>query len=105
MAKHSPESGLKCPFCGYNLKSLTSSRCPECGKPFVVSAPETAEKKTVMRSLGEFLGHIVKGLRTDPSRKVIRKDVQEERREDGVILRRTTIEEVEINREGRNKAS
>lgn len=65
--------------------------------PTPPSMPDRA-KKPLMRSLGEFLGHIVKGIRTDPSRKVIRKDVQEERRADGVVLRRTTIEEVELKK-------
>lgn len=56
-----------------------------------------------MRSLGEFVGHVFKGIRTDPAKKVVRKEVQEQRRDDGVILRRTTIEEVEIPRK-RNAA-
>jgi hypothetical protein len=50
-----------------------------------------------MRSLGEFFGHIVKAVRTDPSKKVIRKEIEEEQRGD-VTLRRTTIEEVEVRR-------
>ena len=49
-----------------------------------------------MRSLGEFVGPVVKGLRTNPAKKTIRKDVQEQRGENGVILRRTTMEEVEM---------
>jgi len=62
-------------------------------------------RKSLMRSLGEFVGHIVQGARTDPSkeqtqRRVMRHDVQEEERrttEGGkVTLRRTTIEEVEF---------
>ena len=58
-----------------------------------------SSKKPLMRSLGEFLGHIVKAVRTNPKNKnVIRKTTEETRGEDGVILRRTTIEEVEINR-------
>ena len=54
-----------------------------------------------MRSLGEFVGHIVKGIRTTPetdakrSRTVIRETIEEEQQGD-VILRRTTIEEVEV---------
>ncbi len=55
-------------------------------------------KKPLMRSLGEFFGHVFHGIRTDPSRKVIRKEVQEQQRDDGVVLRRTTIEEVEIRK-------
>jgi hypothetical protein len=59
------------------------------------------DKKTVMRSLGEFFGHIVRGVRTDPARTtprtVVRTEVEEEDRGD-VVLRRTTIEEIEIKR-------
>jgi hypothetical protein len=54
-----------------------------------------------MRSLGEFFGHIFKGFRTNPNRKVIRREVQEEQR-DGVTLRRTTTEEIEIDRVNRS---
>ena len=56
-------------------------------------------KKPLMRSLGEFVGHIVKGVRADPARKTVRKEVQETRGDDGVILRRTTIEEVEFRKQ------
>lgn len=58
------------------------------------------QDKTIMRSLGEFFGHIVKGVRSDPS--VTKPDVEEvsrsveEEDRDGVVLRRTTIEEIEI---------
>ncbi len=53
-----------------------------------------------MRNLGEFVGHIFKGLKTDPAKqtKVVRKEMEEEDRGD-VILRRTTIEEIEIRPE------
>lgn len=61
-----------------------------------------SSKKPLMRSLGEFFGHVFKGIRTDPAKKVIRKEVQEQRREDGVILRRTTIEEVELRKDARS---
>ncbi len=55
-----------------------------------------AEKKSIMRNVGEFVGHIFKAIKTDPSRRtVVRKTVEEEDRGD-VTLRRTTIEEVEI---------
>jgi len=60
--------------------------------------PDPVGRKPLMRSLGEFFGHIIKGAKTDPAKKVIRKEVEEERREDGMILRRTTIEEVEVRR-------
>lgn len=57
----------------------------------------TSSRKSLMRSLGEFVGHIAHGLRTDPAgeRRVVRHETEEEDR-DGVILRRTTIEEIEL---------
>ena len=57
------------------------------------------DNKPLMRSLGEFFGHVWKGVKTDPARKVVRKQVVEEERqtsEGKVVLRRTTVEEVEI---------
>ena len=48
-----------------------------------------------MRNLGEFFGYIIKGVRTNPNRRIVKKTVTEENR-DGITLRRTTIEEVEI---------
>ncbi len=51
-----------------------------------------------MRSLGEFFGHIARGVKTDPAKKVVRKNVEEERR-GNVTLRRTTIEEIEVRKE------
>ncbi len=82
-------------------------------------------RKTVMRSLGEFFGHIAHAVRTDPSkpareagvggvegadpgeavtvdRKEVRRTVEEEQRDTPrgkVTLRRTIIEEVEVPRE------
>ena len=55
------------------------------------------QRKSIMRNLGEFFGHIVRGVRTDPTKRkqVIRKDVEEEKHGD-VTLRRTTIEEIEV---------
>lgn len=55
--------------------------------------------KTLMRSLGEFFGHVAKGVKTDPTKKVVRKEVEVEERDtpDGkVVLRRTIVEEVEV---------
>ena len=64
--------------------------------------PEDADKP-LMRSLGEFFGHVVKGIRTDPAAPParpapteVRRPVEEEKRPDGVVLRRTVIEEVEL---------
>jgi len=60
---------------------------------------DDARPKPLFRSLGEFFGHVVKGIRTDPAaprRNEVHRSVEEERRPDGVILRRTIIEEVEL---------
>jgi hypothetical protein len=51
--------------------------------------------KTLMRSLGEFFGHIIRAVRTDPRKKVVSRKIEEERR-GSLTLRRTTIDEVEI---------
>lgn len=80
--------------------------------PVPLGMPEPQQSKTVMRSLGEFFGHIVKGVRTDPAappareegpaRTVVREETHEETSEtpEGkMILRRTIIEEVELRRD------
>ncbi|MCP3905811.1 MAG: hypothetical protein GY715_19465 [Planctomycetes bacterium] len=60
--------------------------------------------KSLMRSLGEAVGHVIRGIRTPaeptptPPKRVVRHEQEEEDRGD-VILRRTTIEEIEY-REG-----
>ena len=54
--------------------------------------------KPVMRCLGEFFGHIVHAVKTDPSKKQVKKTV-EEKQEGNVTLRRTTIDEIEIRAE------
>jgi hypothetical protein len=63
----------------------------------------TGKKKPLMRNLGEFFGHIIRAVKTDPAKEtektVVRKSVEESERED-VILRRTTIEEIEVKRNG-----
>ena len=50
-----------------------------------------------MRCLGEFVGYIVKSVKTDPTKttREVNRTV-EERKEGQVTLRRTTIDEVEI---------
>lgn len=55
-------------------------------------------RKGLMRSLGEFTGHIIKGLRTpaESSRHEVSRSVEETTGEDGITLRRTVIDEVEI---------
>lgn len=57
-------------------------------------------KKSLMRNLGEFFGHITRAIRTDAGKNkptIVRKDVEEEQR-GNITLRRTTIEEVKISR-------
>ncbi|HMN95601.1 MAG TPA: hypothetical protein PKC43_05185 [Phycisphaerales bacterium] len=54
--------------------------------------------KSIARSLGEFVGHLWSAVRHDPTpgaRREVRRVVEEEDRGD-VVLRRTTIEEVEL---------
>jgi hypothetical protein len=62
----------------------------------------TGKNKPLMRNLGEFFGHIIKAVRTDPAkerqRTVVRR-TEEETEQDDVILRRTTIEEIEVKRD------
>lgn len=68
------------------------------------------QPKGIMRSLGEFFGHIARGIATDPAaaargeRTVVRDETTEEeqRTADGrrVILRRTVVEEVEFEPDG-----
>ena len=58
---------------------------------------ETPARKSIARSLGECVGHIARGLRSSgaaPRAEVRRRTEQEER--DGVVLRRTIVEEVEL---------
>lgn len=56
------------------------------------------ERKSLMRCLGEFAGHIVRGIKTpaDPSRQEIGRQV-EEKTEDGITLRRTIVDEIELS--------
>ncbi|MDP7030320.1 MAG: hypothetical protein QF733_08880 [Phycisphaerales bacterium] len=49
-----------------------------------------------MRCLGEFTGHILKGARTPVSQRQEVSRSTEESTKDGVTLRRTTIDEVEL---------
>lgn len=59
----------------------------------------TSGKKPLARSLGAFVGHIARAFRTDPTadskRITVNKTVDEQDRGD-VVLRRTTIDEVEL---------
>ena len=54
------------------------------------------KKKPLMRNIGEFFGHIVKAVKTDPSKKQEVSRTKEEQETNDVILRRTTIEEIEF---------
>jgi len=64
----------------------------------------SSKDKSLMRNLGEFFGHIIKGVKTDPRKpegenalttREVHREIEEEDRGD-MILRRTTIEEVEF---------
>lgn len=65
--------------------------------PGLCKAMTTPPRKTIMRSLGEFCGHIVKAVKADPTRdkRTLRKTVEQEDR-GNVTLRRTTVEEIEF---------
>lgn len=63
-----------------------------------------AEDKQItrMRGVGRFFGHVwhaIASPASDKKRVEVRRDVEEERRE-GITLRRTTIEEIELPAEG-----
>ena len=62
--------------------------------------PEPAPRKTIARSLGECFGHIARGLRSqvEPDRTEVRR-TREVHQEDGVVLRRTVVEEVELKQD------
>jgi len=61
---------------------------------------ENPQDKSTMRALGEFFGHVIKGVKADPSKPVpaaTRTRVEEETRQTPagrVVLRRTIIEEI-----------
>ncbi len=54
------------------------------------------QRKSLMRCLGEFTGHILKGVRTPASTRQEVSRSTEETTRDGVTLRRTTIDEIEL---------
>jgi hypothetical protein len=73
--------------------------------------PSTGDK-TTMRALGEFFGHVWKGISTQPGktpqRRETRREVEEETRDTPqgkVTLRRTIIEEIELPREGEERGT
>ncbi len=60
--------------------------------------------KSLMRSLGEFFGHIARGVKTPvsakPNTRQVKKEIEEETRDTPtgrVTLRRTTVEEIVIH--------
>jgi hypothetical protein len=63
----------------------------------------TTPDKPLMRCLGEFVGHIVNAVKSNPPKNIheLNRSV-EERADDQVTLRRTTIEEIEIHSEETN---
>lgn len=58
-------------------------------------------RKPIMRCLGEFFGNIAKGVKTklgDGTERVeVNRTVEETTDEQGVTLRRTTIDEIEVH--------
>jgi hypothetical protein len=58
-------------------------------------------KKPLMRCFGEFVGHIVHAMKTNSSKREVNRSV-EEKKEGNVTLRRTTIDEIEINQEDKS---
>ena len=60
----------------------------------------TAQKhnKSLMRCLGEFVGHIMHSVKNDNSSTEVNREVQE-KCEGNITLRRTTIDEIELRAE------
>ena len=58
----------------------------------------TEDKKPLMRCLGEFVGQIVRAVKSDVTKREVNRTV-EEKKEGNVTLRRTTIDEIEIKQE------
>ena len=58
----------------------------------------TEDKKPLMRCLGEFVGQIVRAVKSDVTKREVNRTV-EEKKEGNVTLRRTTIDEIEIRQE------
>ncbi len=58
----------------------------------------TNGNKSLMRCLGEFVGHILHAVKSDSTTKEVNRTV-EQKKEGSRTLRRTTIDEIEIRRE------
>ncbi len=70
----------------------------------------SSDRPSLMRSLGLFVGHVVRGVRSDPAadapagaggtppepRRIVASHRVDEQTRDGIILRRTTIEEIHL---------
>lgn len=56
MPKSSP--GIFCRSCGYDLRSLTQNRCPECGRDFDPGQRRTYDLKPRRRALTRWIGRI-----------------------------------------------
>lgn len=68
------------------------------------------ERVGLMRNLGQFVGHVVSGFRSGPrpergARVEMSRTSEERRGAEGVILRRTVIDEVEMPAEKNDHAS
>lgn len=66
------------------------------------------QKKSIMRCVGEFFGHVGRAIKTKPTQEGERRELKrtvEERQEGEVTLRRTTIEEVEFKAKPEDQAS
>jgi hypothetical protein len=69
-----------------------------------MSVAERDRKKSLARNLGEFFGHILRGAKTkvdDKGNEVVRTEIKRTVEEDDrgdMVLRRTTIDEVELRK-------
>ena len=61
----------------------------------------TEKDKSLMRCLGEFVGHLTNSFRSNKKTREVNRTV-EEKTDGNVTLRRTTIEEIEIKHEDPN---
>lgn len=81
--------------------SANRARPRRVPSPVSHGAPQPASKKTLAWSLGAFVGHIARGVRTpvSPSRVELTRETQTTERDSPmgkVIVRRTTVEELEV---------
>ena len=64
---------------------------------------EDSKNKPLMRSLGEFVGHIYKAVKSEPkSKRVVLTETKQEEDRGNITLRRTTVEEIEIHQNRRD---